>query len=737
MQGTDKNRSLFLKGFSLSKQGNYEDPTYLGFKIIFDFGGLPVDEYGMPPSPLFRDGNYSPSNSTSIGANPFGQEQYSMKGNPEIIYYSAQTYLEEREFNFDQSNPLSKINLFGKNLGSDFLDSINQGGKRSDMLKQFKVLLQNVNKNSPWFFQSIGGLDELISVEKTGYNASSSDDFKNQRTQDKVLEINCLESLNLRISALAELYRQATFDAEYMRELLPRNLKYFKMFVLVSEIRNFNKTARLSGSASAIQAVSDVSSLLGSNMNPGTTDTINKAIGGVNKVFPGGSSPGGGFNSFVGNLAQQSGITTAFDVAQAAGEKSGIVPVTIIECSQCEFDFDKSYPIKTVLHNGSGSAEAETQSFKIHVGRVKVKNQYPNIRLDGLPLILSDGWDSFRSSVQKSPRNVKDLLAQGQDLLTNMVSNHVGDMITEGVANLTSKVTGQSINSFDGVYNFSTAQDVLKPENIFNGGKNPQESGFGGPPDRIYKNPTGDAYPDVPGKDLGVPDRIYKNPTGDAYPDVPGKDLGVPDRIYKNPTGDAYPDVPGKDLGGKERTYKNPVGDAYPDVPGKDLGGKERAYKGPNDDLYSNVPGKDLGAPDRSYKGPNGDLYPGVPGNDLGSPGRKYEKIREDVYVNDLGNSNTGKGTSSNEELSGRVYPDSIGKESAVETAVSEFSSPSSKVYENIKEPIKSRGNIDEVYPQTNGDFIAKRNLNMGNQKPKDKYNPSLGDFNPDPTKFE
>ena len=38
---TDKQRSLFLKGFKLSKQGNYEDPTYLGFKVIIDF----VDKY--------------------------------------------------------------------------------------------------------------------------------------------------------------------------------------------------------------------------------------------------------------------------------------------------------------------------------------------------------------------------------------------------------------------------------------------------------------------------------------------------------------------------------------------------------------------------------------------------------------------------------------------------------------------------------------------------------------------
>ena len=56
---TDLLRSLFLKGFKLSKQGNYEDPTYLGFKIVVDFGALPVRaDDGLPPSPLFRETSY-------------------------------------------------------------------------------------------------------------------------------------------------------------------------------------------------------------------------------------------------------------------------------------------------------------------------------------------------------------------------------------------------------------------------------------------------------------------------------------------------------------------------------------------------------------------------------------------------------------------------------------------------------------------------------------------------------
>lgn len=100
---TDKLRSLFLKGFKLSKQGKYEDPTYLGFKIVIDFGALPVrDDDGLPPSPLFKETSYIPSGFSS--SNPFGQPQYSYRTTPNgaINFYSAITYLQEREAEFQR-----------------------------------------------------------------------------------------------------------------------------------------------------------------------------------------------------------------------------------------------------------------------------------------------------------------------------------------------------------------------------------------------------------------------------------------------------------------------------------------------------------------------------------------------------------------------------------------------------------------------------------------------------------
>jgi hypothetical protein len=49
----------------------------------------------------------------------------------------------------------------------------------------------------------------------------------------------------------------------------------------------------------------------------------------------------------------------------------------------------------------------------------------------------------------------------------------------------------------------------------------------------------------------------------------------------------------------------------------------------------------------------------------------------------------------------------------------------------------QSKGDIGKVYPQTTGDFIVEKPLDLGNLKPADKYNISLGQNNPDPNELE
>ena len=787
---TDKQRSLFLKGFKLSKQGQYEDPTYLGFKIVIDFGTLPINpEDGLAPSPLFRDTNYEIGAGNSFFAtNPFGQPQYEFRTQRTISYYSAVGYLTEREISFPY------------------------GGKRADMMRQFKVTFNDLLTNSPWFIQSIGGLDELMKVPRGGYQTQTeaSSTFNVQRTAGKTLTFNTLESMNLRVTALADLYNQATFDYDFMRELVPRNLRKFTMYIFVSEIRNFFKTSRLLGASTALTTIDNLSSLLGSGNNPGSSIAASSDVASQqNGNFSSGSSsslnPASSFNSFVGNIFNQAGLDNDFSLLKDQQDQSGIKPMLVFECKNCEFDFSESTPIQSELSAGSasGSATPESQKFKIHVGRVRMRNQYPNIRLDGKPLILGDSWDSARSSVQANPTDDRnDILSLGGELLTNFVSNSLNDLINEGVANLAKNVAGLDKAVLGNAYSFNpsqllsnlsfnSAQNFLSQLGGANIGitkttlPNPQSMGLGGPPNRVYNSPGGDSYPTSPGPDLGlpqrvypapggdsyptspgpdlglpqrvypapggdeyptspgpdlgVPNRIYPAPGGDEYPTSPGPDLGVPNRVYPAPGGDEYPTSPGPDLGVPNRIYPAPGGDEYPTSPGPDLGAPDRVYAAPSGDEYTTSPGPDLGAPDRMYPAPGGDSYPTSPGPDLGAPDRMYPAPGGDEYPTSPG-PDLGAPSRMYSGVNENVYPNQgvvSGNGQQINTN-SNFQQQPGSVYSQppINTNTISRGDMDKVYPPTSGDFSLEKPLNLGNLKPTDKYNISMDGFNSDKNDF-
>jgi len=744
IRATDKNRNLFLKGFKLSNSGKNEDPTYLGFKIVFDPGILPINpDYGWAPSPLLRAQNYTLDSGAGAATNlqnPFGQPQY-LRRQSDVTYYSAYNYLLEREANFP---------------GGDTQ-------RRAQALRQFQKLLQEINTNSPWFFQSIEGLNTLDKISKSGFQDQEDvDTFDPQRTRDKTLTINCLESLNLRISALADLYNQATFDADNMRYLVPRNLRKFTMWIFVTEIRNFFKTSRLTASSTALSAIDNLSSLLSTNNNPGSSVVSQGngqySVGGFNlgsETSQGGGG-GGAFSSFVNNVFSGSGLQNDVQALTNQQDQTGIKPVLIYECSQCEFDFSDSTPLKSTIDMGSSNADPEDQSFRIHVGKVRMKNQYPNIRADKKPLVLADGWDQNRSSYQflgDDTLSLENFLGLGQQALTNVVSNAVSDLVNEGInqfidpalsgidqsllGNIYSFNPSQlgRLTSQNGSFGFNNLENFLNGaaetgiDNIFKGNlPNPQTMGEGGPKERVYPPvPPTDVYEGVPGEDLGVPDRVYPQVNADVYENVPGEDLGVPDRVYPQVNDDVYENVPGEDLGVPDRVYPPSSGDVYDDVPGTDLGVPDRAYPPSSGDVYDDVPGTDLGVPDRQYKFErSGDVYDNVPGADLGVPDRNYtSNLNDDVY--------TDRNFTTDSLETSKVYGESsqVSSRGELRSPENNFTQPPGTVYSSSRKNPAS-GEIGNVYPVTNGDFIIENPLNLGNSKPADKYNVSLGDYNPD-----
>ena len=194
-----KKTNLF---YTTDKYLLYQDPTWLGFKLLFLFD--------QPDSRLLYRGPVKPQipGLTPTGLAPAGVEQSS--GEKKTDYTNtAYTYL--------------------KNIGED---------TRARWLGQFVEHLQNINNKTPWFFQTIEGLPDAW---KRGYH---EDEFKALLPKDRKITINCLESIDLRVSALMDLYRKACFDWKNRRELVPSNLRKFTVYIYVYELRNINRSGK-------------------------------------------------------------------------------------------------------------------------------------------------------------------------------------------------------------------------------------------------------------------------------------------------------------------------------------------------------------------------------------------------------------------------------------------------------------------------------------------------------------
>lgn len=108
------------------------------------------------------------------------------------------------------------------------------GKKLAANLNAFHKLLFKINLELPWFWQTISGLE-------------LSQQYKNLAepywgAEDPKLEIECLEeTVDLTAISLMDLYKSAVYDFNRWIEIIPHNIRYFRMHIYVSEIRQFQQ----------------------------------------------------------------------------------------------------------------------------------------------------------------------------------------------------------------------------------------------------------------------------------------------------------------------------------------------------------------------------------------------------------------------------------------------------------------------------------------------------------------
>jgi hypothetical protein len=704
----DYQRENFLKGVSTTKHGKKEDPTYLHFRFIFDFGntGIIDPQTFLAPSPLFRDLD-SPETPEEKAASNKELISAADKGGEALSDVLKRTLERKGKFYTDTDffygskliiNSRAQRGAFPINDGIAYMGAqaflAQRSEKRKQMLSAFKKGLSYINEKCPYYFQSISGLDSLLKVDIKNLHKEGGKPYRMG-----TLTIDCMESIDMRMFSLSELYRKAIYDYTFHRVMLPENLRKFRMWLVVSEIRNIQLS----------YGINDV-------LNPFSIPSVAQGANFLDN-----------FNSQTGLLSNTEGILQKSKSGEGTDQFGSYTlgPYAFIyQLDQCEFDFDDSYPSYSTIDNKGG--QAVSSKFKIHVGRVTDLKLQFNLLSDVMKkndmiksMVLSDVWGSKRDGYNlydyaetagiegvdfSDKPNPADFF---KEMASKFITNSVADLKEQGfnvngvnisATSLQGALLG-NIYGVGGINPGSALRSVSSIANTIRDFKNngvpnpfkdnsPQARGLGGPLERQYPDINQDVYNGVPGpaqQNLGTAYNGGASAPGglneDAYPTNPEGSLGLPDRQYPTPGGDEYKDVPGKDLGVPKRTYPSVDEDIYKTNPGSSLGLPDRQYPAPGGDEYKGVPGKDLGVPDRAYPEPGGDVYSNTPGKDLGLPDRLYPSVNEDVYV---------EGSKVETKNIGEVYTENN----------NQYDTISEKVYGETQDTSEQdRKNMGDVYP--------------------------------------
>jgi hypothetical protein len=217
-------------------QVGYDDPTYFGFAIDIhsteeEAKGTYNPWTGLRGSPLF----YLPTWATAGLNKDSGimAKNDTGKNFPELLADASEAcaiqYLNSFGLDLAETPDEFEPNRVILNSAAATLaNGKRPGGKlnRGFYLMEFIKILNLIQDKTPWIFKEVDGISELwkASHEATDLKPVS-------------LGITCDETVDLRITRLAEAYRMLSYDAFNHRKVLPPNLEKFSMDVYFIDLR--------------------------------------------------------------------------------------------------------------------------------------------------------------------------------------------------------------------------------------------------------------------------------------------------------------------------------------------------------------------------------------------------------------------------------------------------------------------------------------------------------------------
>ena len=158
------------------------------------------------------------------------------KGNMKKYPYQDPTYLSfVILFDFNNKNLSPFLSDPAETYLSKLAEKDSYFAEKLEALQNFKKALKAINNDMPWYWQSLTGVERLLKYNPD--NAYWGGD-------EAVLTITTLESINLAVAGLMHLYRKAVFDEIKWSWVLPANLRKFRMFVYVTEVRTIKNLSK-------------------------------------------------------------------------------------------------------------------------------------------------------------------------------------------------------------------------------------------------------------------------------------------------------------------------------------------------------------------------------------------------------------------------------------------------------------------------------------------------------------
>jgi len=152
----------------------------------------------------------------------FGNRGFNTKFFSESPTY--QSYSIFFDFNSPLLNPANSSGESAERYFSRLGDN-----DRANKVVEFREILLNLMEKTPYLIKELNGLSNVL-------------DYKREEIYlERELEIKTYETLDLRISSLAQLYIAFSWDWEQHRKIIPDNLEWFNMHLIINEIRSLVK----------------------------------------------------------------------------------------------------------------------------------------------------------------------------------------------------------------------------------------------------------------------------------------------------------------------------------------------------------------------------------------------------------------------------------------------------------------------------------------------------------------